>query len=259
MEPKQSYKWWNALFFLGVILVNTLSVTLPIGGNSTSEISDMYKTYLTPAGYAFSIWSVIYLLLGGFVIYGFRSSSAAKHSVQTIGIWFIVSCICNMGWLILWHYLYIELSLAAMVLLLVSLIMIYRKTRNLDSPTSGQQWLVKLPFSIYLGWISVATIVNVSIVLQKNNWDGFGISDSVWAVIMLGVGTLLAVLVSYPYRDRIYPLIFVWAYIAIALEHREADNVFVTGWVAAGLLLLYTVWLLLTPGNKRPRAIKSFP
>jgi len=258
MEWKRPYSWWNALFFLGVIIVNVLSVTLPIAGNSTAEISDMYKTYLTPAGYAFAIWSIIYLLLGGFVIYGFQSSSAARNSVQALGIWFVVSCICNMGWLLLWHYLHIELSLLAMVLLLASLIIIYRKTRIIPSPTTGQQWLVKLPFSIYLGWVSVATIVNVSIVLHKNNWDGFGISDSTWAVIMLIVGMLLAVLVSYPNRDCIYPLIFVWAYIAIALEHKEADYVFITALVTAGLLFLYSIWLLLTPNPKRISTNKSF-
>ncbi|MCL6603345.1 MAG: tryptophan-rich sensory protein [Paenibacillus sp.] len=251
MERTHPYKWWNLLFFLGVIIVNTLSVTLPLGGNSTGEISDMYKTYLTPAGYAFSIWSLIYVLLAGFVIYGFRSTSASRDAVQAAGIWFVLSCICNMGWLILWHYLYIELSLLAMVLLLITLIIMYRRTRNIDNPTSGQRWLVKLPFSIYLAWISVATLVNVSIVLEKNNWNGFGISDTTWAVIMLCVGMLLAILVSYPYRDPIYPLVFVWAYIAIALEHNEAENVFVTGWVTAGLLLLYTIWLVLTPVRNR--------
>ncbi|KGE19562.1 tryptophan-rich sensory protein [Paenibacillus wynnii] len=251
MDRKHPYTWWNALFFLGVIAVNVLSVTLPIAGNTTGEISDRYQTFLTPAGYAFSIWSVIYLLLGGFVIYGFRSAPSSVHSVQAAGIWFILSCIANMGWLILWHYLYIELSLAAMVFLLATLIVIYRKTRNIDKPTSGQRWFVKLPFSIYLGWISVATLVNVSIVLHKNNWDGFNISESTWAVIMLCVGMLLAIMVSYPNRDRVYPLVFVWAYIAIALEHKDTDNVFITGWVTAGLLLLYSIWLLLTPGHKR--------
>jgi translocator protein len=245
------YKWWNLVFFVGVIIVNVLAVTLPLGGNSTGEISDKYKTYMTPAGYAFSIWSLIYLLLAGFVIYQFRSYTSSRDSVRAISFWFILSCVFNMSWLFLWQYLYIELSLIAMVLMLISIIVIYQRTRQIANPTSGEKWLIKLPFSIYLGWISVATIVNVSVVLEKNHWDGFGLSGITWAVIMLCVGTLLAVLVSYPNRDSIYPLVFVWAFIAIALEHREANAVFVTGTLTAGLLLLYSIWLLLTPRRRR--------
>ncbi|OMF24570.1 tryptophan-rich sensory protein [Paenibacillus sp. FSL H8-0259] len=253
MRRSNPYKWWNLLLYLGVLAVNTLSVTLPLGGNSTGEISDRYHTYLTPAGYAFSIWSLIYLLLAGFIIYQFRSDTGGRDSVQRIGIWFMLSCIFNMGWLFLWHYLYIELSLVVMVLMLVSLIVIYRRTRSIPDPTSGEKWLVRLPFSIYLGWISVATIVNVSIVLEKNNWDGFGLSDSLWAVIILCVGAVLAVIVSFPHRDSIYPLVFVWAFIAIAIEQKDTDNIFFTGLIAAGLLLLYSIWLLLTPPRTRSR------
>lgn len=250
MRRSNPYKWWNLLFYLGMIVTNILSVALPLGGNSTKEISDKYQTYITPAGYAFSIWSLIYLLLAGFIVYQFREHTGSRDSVTSLGPWFVLSCIFNMGWLFLWHYLYIELSLVSMVLMLVTLIIIYRRTRGITDPTPGEKWLIKLPFSIYLGWISVATIVNVSVVLEKNNWDGFGLSDPAWAVIMLCVGTLLAVIVSFPHRDSIYPLVFVWAFIAIALEHRDTGNVFVTASIAAGLLLLYSIWLLLTPRRR---------
>ncbi|WP_150272141.1 tryptophan-rich sensory protein [Paenibacillus tepidiphilus] len=251
MNRTNPYKWWNLLFYLGVIAVNVLSVTLPLGGRTTGEISDRYHTYFTPAGYAFSIWSLIYVLLAGFVIYQFRTVTGSRDSVRSIGFWFVLSCVFNMGWLILWHYLYIELSLALMILLLISLIVIYRKTRAIPNPTTGEKWLLQLPFSIYLGWISVATIVNVSIVLTKNDWGGFGLSGTTWAVIMLIVGAILAVIVSFPHRDCIYPLVFVWAFIAIALEQHETGNVFITALVTAGLLLLYSIWLLLTPRRRR--------
>lgn len=246
MRSNNPYRWLNLLFFLGVIAVNILSVTLPLGGNTTGEISDKYHTYLTPAGYAFSIWSLIYVLLAGFIVYQLRSYTGSRDSVRSIGIWFVLSCVFNMGWLFLWHYLYIELSVAAMVLLLITLIVIYRKTRSITSPTTGEKFLVKLPFSIYLGWISVATIVNVSTVLEKNDWNGFGLSDTSWAVIMLCVGALLAIAVSFPYRDFIFPLVFSWAFLAIALEHRDTGNVFLTASIAAGLLLVYSIWLMFT-------------
>ncbi|ASA25458.1 TspO/MBR family protein [Paenibacillus donghaensis] len=251
MSRNNPYKWWNLLFYLAMIAVNALSVLLPLGGNSTAEISDRYKTYLTPAGYAFSIWSLIYVLLAGFVIYQFRSDTSPRGSVQSIGFWFILSCAFNMSWLFLWHYLYIELSFVAMLLMLVTLIVIYLITRRIPDPTTGEKWLIKLPFSIYLGWISVATIVNFSVILKKNEWDGFGLSDTTWAVIMLCVGALLAIRVSYPFRDSIYPLVFVWAFIALALEHKDAGNVYLTGLITAGLLLLYSIWLFLSPRRRR--------
>jgi translocator protein len=243
MPKNNLYRFINLLFYLGVIVVNVLAVTLPLGGNSTGEISDKYHTSITPAGYAFSIWGLIYLLLAGFILYQFRAQGDSAKLIRSISIPFIVSCAANMTWLLLWHYLQIELSVAAMVLLLVSLIAIYRKTAGLVSPTPGEGWLVKLPFSIYLGWISVATIVNVSIVLKKNGWDGFGLSETAWAVIMLCVGALLAVLVSFPYRNWAYPLVFVWAYVAIAVEQRDSSRVYMTALVLAGLILVYTVWI----------------
>lgn len=244
MQKNNPYRFVNLLFYLGTIAVNVLAATLPPGGNSTGAISDKYHTSITPAGYAFSIWGLIYLLLAGFIVYQFRSPPASRKLLISISLPFIISCAANMTWLLLWHHLQIELSLAAMLVLLISLMVIYRRTAGLASPTSGQRWLVQLPFSIYLGWISVATIVNVSIVLHKNGWDGFGLSDTAWAVIMLGIGALLAVLVSYPYRNWAYPLVFVWAYAAIAVEQQDSSRVYMTALILAALLLAYTVWII---------------
>lgn len=249
MAHSNRYRWLNTLFYIGVLAVNTLASTLPLGGNSTGEISDRYKTFLTPAGYAFSIWLLIYLLLGGFIVYQLRRAGAERESVRSISPWFIASCVFNMAWLFLWHYLQIELSVAAMALLLITLIVIYRLTRRIDRPTAGEKILVRLPFSIYLGWISVAAIVNVGTVLVKHNWNGFGLSGEYWAAIMLGIAALLAILVSYPYRDSLYPLIFVWAFIAISVEQRESQIVRVTALAGAALLLLYSVWLLFFRGR----------
>ncbi|RUT31633.1 tryptophan-rich sensory protein [Paenibacillus zeisoli] len=244
MYTRNPYKWWNILFYIGMIIINTLAVVLPLGGRSTGEISDMYPTPITPAGYAFSIWSVIYLLLAGFVIYQANRSHEARDSVQSIGIWFVISCILNMSWIILWQYLYIELSLIAMFALLISLIVIYRKTRAITFPTLGETWFVRLPFSIYLGWILVATLVNVAVVLSKNEWDGFGLSSPGRAIIMLAIGAVLAVLISYPARDGVLPLVFVWAYIAIALKQEDTRNVYMVAGLLALILFVYAVWLL---------------
>ena len=107
--------------------------------------------------------------------------------------------------------------------------MLYVKTRAITMPTTAEIWLVKLPFSIYLGWVSVATIVNAAVYLYKIGWDGFGISETAWTIIMLIVGMILAVLVSFRYRDSVYPLVFTWAYIAIALKQRMSPLSIIQG------------------------------
>ncbi|WP_310550594.1 TspO/MBR family protein [Paenibacillus glufosinatiresistens] len=249
MSRNSSYKWWNLLFYLGVLTVNILSVALPLGGRTTGEISDRYYTLVTPAGYAFSIWSVIYLLLGGFVLYAFRPAEGRPSPAERIGGWFIASCAFNMTWLLLWHALKIELAWIAIVLLLVSLIVIYNKTRVIEYPTAGERWLVKLPFSIYLGWLCVATIVNTAVVLEKNGWSGWGQPDSFWAAAVLTAGALLAAYIAWTRSDAVLPLVFVWAYIAIGLEHDDVRAVYLTAWIAAGVLLALSAWVFFRRGR----------
>lgn len=251
MLKRNPYKWWNLIAFLAMIVINALANTTLLGGKTTGEISDMYPTYITPAGYAFSIWSVIYILLAGFIYYQFRKNNESRDSVRTVGIWFIISCILNIVWILLWQYLYIELSVIVMILLLMTLGIIYQRTRGIVHPTKGEFWFIKLPFSLYLGWISVATILNIAISLTKNNWGGFGLDDLTWAIIMLCVGGIIAILVSYPYRDSAVPLVFVWAYIAIAVKQQDVESVFLAACILAGILFLYAIWLFFIRNRDR--------
>ncbi|MDO7906676.1 tryptophan-rich sensory protein [Paenibacillus sp. JX-17] len=250
MNRSHPYRWLNVIAFAAVIIVNYLAMSLPIGGRSTSEISDTYPTLITPAGYAFSIWSLIYLLLAGFVIYQ-ASRGKDRESVHSIGIFFVLSCVFNIAWIFLWQYGYVEIALVDIVLLLLSLIVLYVRTRAIERPSLGEIWFLKVPFAIYLGWVSVATILNVSIALVKNNWNGFGISAETWAVVVLLIGAVLAVLVSFPYRDSVYPLVFVWAYIAIASKQHDNSTVLYTSWILAGLLFLYAVGLFFLRNRSR--------
>lgn len=251
MLRRNPYKWWNLIAFLAMIAVNILANTTLLGGRRTGDVSDMYPTYLTPAGYAFTIWAVIYILLAGFIYYQLKTNNESRDSVRTIGIWFIISCILNIVWLLLWQYLYIELSVIAMLFLLMTLMILYQRTRRISYPTQGEFWFIKLPFSLYLGWICVATILNISISLTKNNWGGFGIADVTWAVIMLCVGGLIAILVSYPYRDSAFSLVFVWAYIAIAVKQQEVESVFLAACIISGILFVYSIWLFIIRNRDR--------
>ncbi|MGZ0039469.1 tryptophan-rich sensory protein [Paenibacillus ottowii] len=250
MPRSHPYKWWNIIAFIAVVLVNILASTLPIGGRSTAAVSNMYPTLITPAGYAFSIWSVIYVLLTCFAVYQATSTGQAKASVQSIGIFFILSCLFNIIWIFLWQYVYVELCVIVIILYLLSLIIVYMRTRT-PQPTRGEMWFVKLPFSLNLGWVSVATLINIAVALKKNEWSGWGLNETVWAIIILLIGTALAILVSFPYRDSIYPLVFVWAYVAIAIEHPNHEKVRLAAWILSAIILVYALWLFFARNRDR--------
>lgn len=250
MSRSYPYKWWNIIAFIAVVLVNILASTLPIGGRSTAAVSNMYPTLITPAGYAFSIWSVIYVLLACFAVYQATSTGQAKTSVQSIGIFFILSCLFNIIWIFLWQYVYVELCVIVIILYLLSLFVVYTRTRT-PQPTRGEMWFVKLPFSLNLGWVSVATLINIAVALEKNEWSGWGLSDTIWAIIILFIGTVLAILVSFPSRDSIYPLVFVWAYVAIAIEHPNNENVRLAAWILSAIILVYALWLFFARNRDR--------
>lgn len=245
------YKWLNVLAIVAVLVINYLATTLPLFGRGTGEISDMFGILLTPAGYAFSIWSVIYLLLVGFVIYQFRNSVESRDAVETVGIWLVINSLCNIVWLFLWHALLTEIATVVIVLLLLTTIVLYVRTRRLVRPSVAQIILVKLPFSIYMGWVSVATILNIGIVLHKNNWSGFGLLPTVWSVIGLIAGALIALVIAYRYRDSIYPLVFVWAYSAIAFKHQDSHATWLTALILAAVLFIYAIVIFFARNRTR--------
>ncbi|WP_284641682.1 hypothetical protein [Paenibacillus silviterrae] len=162
--------------------------------------------------------------------------------------WFLISCFFNIGWLLLWHQLQIAASVFAMLGLLFSLIGCYLGTR--PQGISGDpviRLLVQLPFSVYLGWISVATIVNSTVALSAAGWNGFGWSGTVWTVILLAVAAVLALLIGSRYHDPAYVLVFVWAFIAIGAANLRLDPIVAyASWTAALLLLGFALWLLLS-------------
>ncbi|OMF65581.1 hypothetical protein [Paenibacillus glucanolyticus] len=253
MYRNNPYRWWNLLFFAGVITVNVLSGILPLGGRTTGEISDMYYTAITPAGYAFTIWSVIYVLLLFFVIYQLRRDTGTRDSVRSIGPWFILSCVFNMAWLVLWHYLYIEWSVIVMLLLLLTLWVLYVRTHSISYPTTGEKLFLQLPFSLYIGWVCPAFIVNVAIVIQKNGWSFLGLNETTLGIVLLCIGALVAILIGLRYRDSIVPLVFTWAYISIAAEHRETDAILMTAFILSVVLFVYAVWLFFSRNRRRSR------
>jgi hypothetical protein len=223
----------------GVIVVNGLANALPLNGQTTGEISDRFDVYFVPAGYVFSIWGLIYLALIGYSIYQVLPSQRDNPRLQRIGYLYVLSCLANVAWLFLWHYEYFELTMVAMVALLLLLIAIYLRLGTGRGRVSGAEtWLVRVPFSIYLGWVTVATIANATSLLDYLNWSGWGISPEMWAVIMLIAGAVITSLVSITRGDIAYVLVIVWAFAGIAVKHSDTWFVALTAVVMAVIVAL---------------------
>lgn len=237
------------LFTIATITVNALANILPFNGQNTGEISDRFPIRFVPAGYVFAIWGVIYLGLIAFAIYQALPSQRENKTLDAIAPAYWLASIANAVWIVLWHYEYFTLTIFVMAVLLLSLISIYRRLRIEAAPNAAFRLSVLVPFSIYLGWISVATIANASQLLYFLNWNAFGLSAELWAVIMLVVATVLGVLMLMRERDVAYALVLVWAYVGIAVA--QADSAFVanSAYALAALLAGLSVVALFRKGS----------
>ncbi|HEQ71194.1 MAG TPA: hypothetical protein ENN69_01795 [Spirochaetia bacterium] len=230
----------NILFFLGMVTVNGLANAIPIGGRTTGRISDGIPNLFVPAGLTFSIWGVIYLLLLVFVVWQarglIRREERLHQMLSRIGPFFILSSALNATWIFAWHFLLIGLSLAIMFALLVTLLALYLRLRiGRERVKLSEKICGHLPFSVYLGWITVATIANVTAVLVTNGWDGFGLSERFWTVLMIGTAILIALTSLVTRRDIPFALVIAWALFGIYLKRTSPELVLVPE-VACGAL-----------------------
>jgi hypothetical protein len=224
---------------IAVIVVNALASALPFNGQTTGEVSDLFEVYFVPAGYVFSIWGLIYLALIAYTIYQALPGQRDNPRLRRIGYLYVLSCLANIAWIFLWHWEVFEFTLVAMVALLLLLIGIYLQLGTGRTRVRGAEtWLVRVPFSIYLGWITVATIANVTSLLEYLGWNGWGLSAVAWAVIMLVVAMIVASLVSITRGDIAYVAVIVWAFAGIAVKHNDTQAVAITAWVTAGIVAL---------------------
>ncbi|MEF2966216.1 TspO/MBR family protein [Paenibacillus sp. M1] len=250
MFSKQACRWWNCLLFLALIAINIFAEAIPLGSGRTGELSERYLTLLTPAGYAFAIWIVIYILLGCAVVYLFRRKDADKPWGRMFTLWFALSCLFNAGWLALWHYESLIPSFAAIVLLLVSLAMIYRYSREILHPTRGETWFLRIPFSLYFGWVFTASLINLQVILQHSRLR-VSLPQPETAIILLIIGAIAMMLVGNRTRDGLLPLPTAWGYIAVAVKHSDRHELMFAAWLAAAVLLIYSLALLFFRARER--------
>ena len=230
---------------LVVLLFNFLSNTLPFNNLTQGDLSEIYPVMITPAPYVFSIWGLIYLVLIAFIIYQALPNHRENQFVKAVGLLFAVSSIFNILWLFVWHYQYVGWSMVIIILLLATLIAIYLRINTVTTEKSiYDRVLVKYLFSLYLGWITVATIVNLNVLLYDLGWLGTGVGSVLFTVLMIVIAALVAVRVFYMRRDYIYVFVFVWAFIGIGVRH-GTDVILITGtaWLSAAAILFVLGWI----------------
>lgn len=246
-------KWSNILAFALTIIVNALAgSTRILGGKLTSEISDANPTLITPAGYVFSIWGIIYILLGIFVVYQALPSQTEKGCQKRIGWLFVLSSLLNIAWLFLWQFEYLSLSVVVMFLLLASLIVTYLWLNIGKSPVPLLERLaVHVPFSVYLGWITIASIANVAVTLVSIQWNGFGVSQETWAVLIVAIALLITLIVIATRKDVAYAFVIVWALLGIAVKQSANHNIVTATQTSAVIVLIALALSILVSRLKR--------
>jgi hypothetical protein len=246
----------NVVVVIATILMNILANVLPFNGLNTGQISDRFDVYFVPAGYVFAIWGVIYIGWIAFAIYQALPSQRENPRLRRVSYWFALSCFANSIWLVFWHYLLFPLTLVAMLTLLASLIVIYLTLGIGKTPVSaGERWLVHLPFSLYLGWITVATIANVTDVLDDAGWTGGGIAPEIWAVILLAAACVITAVMIFTRGDVAYALVIIWAAWGIAVKQSDMALVAVAARLAVlfvlTVLAIYALWAWALPRMRK--------
>lgn len=256
MESKSmsaSLKVLVIVSFLGMILVNALANLLPINGMDTGAVSDAFPNLFAPAGTTFAIWGLIYLLLTGTVLYltvFSKSAVSSELSLKTIGMIFSISSLANAAWIFAWHYQIMPLTMVLMLTILCCLIVINQGTRK-AALSKREVMFIQIPFSIYFGWITVATIANTTVLLVSLGWKGMGLSETVWTILALAAGLLIGTTVMLINRDAAYGLVIIWAYAGILNKHLLPDgfngqypSVIMAVILCLGLLVLAEVYLI---------------
>lgn len=217
MSKLKLYQLLAIVFFIGVLIMNYLANALPLGGNTTGELSDFYPNLFTPAGFTFSIWGVIYIALLTYIVFQARSLFKGKpelsdNVIEEISPWFILSCVCNMLWIALWHYQMVLFSVIVMLGILYSLFQIVSRIyANERLGGLYNKFFFKIPFGLYLGWILVATVANVTTLLVDLNWDGFGLSEVFWTISLLLIATLIAIFTAAKLNNIFIGFSVIWA------------------------------------------------
>ena len=252
------YKWINFCAFLTMIIINALANLIPIGGHTTGQISALYPNLFTPAPFTFAIWGVIYLVMGIYVITQLvlsENNASFNRVSSSIGLLFVLSCVFNIAWIFFWHYSKIGLSLICIAFLLITLIQINMRL-TLVPNSSFFERITVYGFNLYLGWITAATIANISVFLTKINWSGFGIPSIIWTFAVIAIGAIIAIgFIIYGHRYFAAGAV-IWAYFGIFIKQLSSTNtlrkpaVAVAAMIAIVIIMAFMIAQTMMPSIK---------
>ncbi|MBW4492225.1 MAG: tryptophan-rich sensory protein [Oscillatoria princeps RMCB-10] len=245
----------NLMAILAAFGVNVLANIAPINGLSIGAISNQFfsEVLIIPANYTFAIWGLIYLGLIAFGIYQVLPAQRQNPLLRRTGYLLVVASLSQIVWVLLFQYRLFPLSVVAMLGILLPLIALYLRLGIAPQRVSrAEKWFVRVPLSIYLAWICVATIVNVAIALYSLGWNGWGAGAPIWTVLVMAVGAAIAANIALGRADIAYALVTVWAYVGIAV--RQASQPLILG---AALSLALAVLLALFRGLSVRRQLSS--
>jgi len=243
----------NAVAFLVQLCMTVLIQLKQVSDYTVGEVSEKYPSLFTPAGITFSIWGIIYLSLAVFCLYHIASAWAkpANHpaniATERMGEWFILANLAAAFWLLSWVYEEIGLSVTLIFIQLLCLVAIHQRLGMYDTRAgAASRWLTQFPLSIYFGWITIATMANVSSYLNATPWDGWGLDPVDWTTILIGVAVFIAILVMAIRRNVLFGLVIAWGLYGIILKRMEVDSVLYyhilrTAWIGISLLGLVAV------------------
>ncbi|MFW6293674.1 MAG: TspO/MBR family protein [Spirochaetota bacterium] len=249
----------NVVTFLGMLVVNILATSLPLNDMTTGDLSDALPNLFVPAGLTFSIWGVIWVLLAAYLVLQLRSAFDRKgagdagmidsdpYAPGVVGFWFPLNMILNAGWIFAWHYQLVGLSVLIMFALLATLIVMFLSIDATIRKTGSQRFAV-VPISVYFGWITIATIANITAFLVSVGWGGFGVSDVVWTIVVIAAGLAVNVLMLLRHRSFAFAAVAVWAFAGIAVKRvgegtPEGPGVLIAALVAGAALVVLAVVL----------------
>lgn len=214
-----------AVSFVAMVIVNYLAQLLPINGVTPGQVSDSMPNLFAPAGLTFSIWGLIYLSLAAFSVYqfDFKKQDMEPALLDRVRAIFVASSLANIAWIFSWHYGNIALSVFLMLALLLSLIFIHLTLDKVRLSRTGRIFY-RLPFSLYFGWITVATVANITAFLVRAGWDRFGWTEQAWAIIILLIAMAIGTVTMVIRKDIAYGLVLIWAFTGILIKHVSPNS-----------------------------------